>query len=552
MLRALRDAGYETIGYADDIAIITAGKYGSIVSEVMQRALNLVEKWCATEGLSVNPKKTTVVQFTRKRGNVGTKKLVLYGETLNVVGEVKYLGVTLDRTLTFGPHIEKITTKATRALWMTRRALGAKWGLTPKLTHWIYTVMIRPIITYASFVWWPAVRTQKCRNKLTKVQRLACLGITGVKNSTPTAAMETMLDLPPLHKLVEVEAMMGAYRLWINKSVGAYRGGHGSILKQVEHHPILGMMADKTTKKYSFTKPFRIKIPSREEWKSKRSILLQGTVAYTDGSKTKERTGVGVYTLNCRLTTGLGKYATTLQTEIVAITMAVQVLLERGYVNRPLKIVTDSKGALAALASHEISSKTVWECLSVLEKLGRQNQLTLIWAPGHSDIKGNLKADKLAKKAREEPFIGPEPSCGIAYEVIKQEARNKLRSEHEKSWSLTPGLSQSKTFLEKPTFDRAKTLLNLSRIKLRKLTGLITGHCNLNKHLYNVGLSTDPTCRGCLEEDETPIHLLSYCEAYILIRKKIFGDEKIAKEKLQKIPLQKILDFFEETGVLED
>jgi hypothetical protein len=42
-----------------------------------------------------------------------------------------------------------------------------------------------------------------------KLQRLAYLAILGAMKITPTAAMEVLLGLPPLHVTVEVEAQAG-------------------------------------------------------------------------------------------------------------------------------------------------------------------------------------------------------------------------------------------------------------------------------------------------------------------------------------------------------
>lgn len=333
--------------------------------------------------------------------------------------------------------------------------------------------------------------------------------------------------------------------------IGPNTEGHCSILKEIERHPILAMAADRQKITYSFIKPFEVKIPTREEWRSKRSSLLKGYVVYTDGAKTERGTGAGVFAPGCRISVGLGRHATVLQTEIVAITMAAQELLQRGHLGEQISIVTDSKRALTTLSSCEVVSRVIWGCLQALEELGKNNRLTLVWVPGHTDIKGNQRADELAKKAREVPLIGPEPTCGIAYEVIKQEAKNILRKRHEKSWRLISGQNQSKAFLDKPTSNRAKNLLNMSRTKLRIMTGLITGHCRLNKHLYNMGLKTDPTCRGCLEEEETPIHLLCHCEAYVQTRKIIFGAERLTMEE-RELSYEKILAFFDETELLQE
>jgi hypothetical protein len=42
--------------------------------------------------------------------------------------------------------------------------------------------------------------------QLIKLQRLACLAINGAMRTTPTAAMEVLLGLTPLHVIIEVVA----------------------------------------------------------------------------------------------------------------------------------------------------------------------------------------------------------------------------------------------------------------------------------------------------------------------------------------------------------
>jgi hypothetical protein len=60
-------------------------------------------------------------------------------------------------------------------------------------------VVVRPIITYAAMIWWPRLKYKTSQAKLSKLQRLACLGVTGAMRTAPTAATEVLLGLPPLH-----------------------------------------------------------------------------------------------------------------------------------------------------------------------------------------------------------------------------------------------------------------------------------------------------------------------------------------------------------------
>ena len=76
-------------------------------------------------------------------------------------------------------------------------------------------------------------------------------------------------------------------------------------------------------------------------------------------------------------------------------------------------VCSDSQAALKALNKTEMKSKLVWECYANLQKLGENNDLAIIWVPGHFGIDGNEKADQLARKALDTDVFGPEPFCGI-------------------------------------------------------------------------------------------------------------------------------------------
>jgi len=157
LLRDLNGSGVYAQGYADDLAIVVNGKFSSTVSGLMQGALQRVERWCRSHGLSVNPEKTEVVPFTRRRKGL-PRGLTLFGERLRVSGSVKYLGVIIDCRLTWKEHVARVVQKATACLSASRRAFGATWGLKPHVVHWLYTVVIRPMITYGALLWWPAMQ----------------------------------------------------------------------------------------------------------------------------------------------------------------------------------------------------------------------------------------------------------------------------------------------------------------------------------------------------------------------------------------------------------
>jgi hypothetical protein len=79
-------------------------------------------------------------------------------------------------------------------------------------------------------------------------------------------------------------------------------------------------------------------------------------------------------------------------------------------------------------------------------------------------------------------------------------------------------LKQAKELISGPPAKRSKDLLKLTRDQLRWLVGLFTGHCHLKGHLFKLGLTDDPICEKCLEEDESATHVLCDCEAVADLR----------------------------------
>jgi hypothetical protein len=137
LLARLSGGGVYAQGYADDICLLVIGKFLNTVSGLIQWALGTVEEWCGELGLSVNPDKTGLVVFTRKRKLPGFFQLCLFGRVLQCSRSVKYLGVILDSRLTWREHVAVKVRKAQNSLWACRRACGRAWGLGPRLVHWL-------------------------------------------------------------------------------------------------------------------------------------------------------------------------------------------------------------------------------------------------------------------------------------------------------------------------------------------------------------------------------------------------------------------------------
>ena len=148
-----------------------------------------------------------------------------------------------------------------------QKCCGTEMGLKPAMMRWIYLMVVRPMVNYASFVWWRKSREATTFAILQKIQRLACLLTTGAMKSAPTVALEAMLDLPPLPDVVIKEAAQTAIRMLdeIKPKPGDMQG-HLGIYWDFQKMMELQVLSDRIPIRYDFDAPFEVKIPERDEW----------------------------------------------------------------------------------------------------------------------------------------------------------------------------------------------------------------------------------------------------------------------------------------------
>lgn len=88
--------------------------YRRIVNEedtiTLQEDLNQLQVWESEWLMSFNPEKCEVIRITNKR-RIIEANYSIHGQTLQLTTKAKYLGVTIDNKLNWGPHINNITRK---------------------------------------------------------------------------------------------------------------------------------------------------------------------------------------------------------------------------------------------------------------------------------------------------------------------------------------------------------------------------------------------------------------------------------------------------------
>lgn len=153
------------LAYADDLKIF---RYVNSThdAELLQQQLDKFADWCATNRMTLNPLKCSVISFTRKLRPI-THNYTLLGTTVPRVECINDLGVLLDAKLTYKNHVAYIVAKASRLLGFIFRA-------TKKFTDVyclksLYCGLVRSTLEYSSVVWNPWY--QNSSERIESVQR---------------------------------------------------------------------------------------------------------------------------------------------------------------------------------------------------------------------------------------------------------------------------------------------------------------------------------------------------------------------------------------------
>jgi hypothetical protein len=65
--------------------------------------------------------------------------------------------------------------------------------------RWLYTCIVCPALTYGAVVWAKSTQMKSVQAKMNKVQRLGQVSIAPMRQNTPTAGLELICGVQPLH-----------------------------------------------------------------------------------------------------------------------------------------------------------------------------------------------------------------------------------------------------------------------------------------------------------------------------------------------------------------
>ena len=160
--QAVDDAteGAEWGAFADDLGVwvevpVAPGPQRAAATADLQRALDAIGEWSTTWRLAFDAVKTKLMVFS-PRGTEGafyTEVWSLLGVALELVTQMKVLGVWLDSGLTLGAHLAYVRNRAALRVGVLKAVSGSSWGGDTLTLLTLYQSWVRPVMEYASPVW---------------------------------------------------------------------------------------------------------------------------------------------------------------------------------------------------------------------------------------------------------------------------------------------------------------------------------------------------------------------------------------------------------------
>ena len=373
--------------------------------------------------------------------------LKLNNEPLQWVDTFTYLGVVIDKQLSFNQQIKylkaKASTKQAPLKFMTSTTLGAGYHVLQTY----YKVAIRSLVDYASLT---LVNLNNIQiQSLEVIQNNAMRTILGTPMWTRICNLQMECNLPPLIARVEARNTAISAKALCSTNNNIFKT---QLQRELVRHPDLpipnnyiskiGLQIQKTGlsnilknlqpdachPNYSRPPPWEdinftinfTSLPCSKNTCAPNFILQAANRAiqqvetansisyYTDGSVDNNipAAGAAVFSNNFTASWRVSNNCSSLQAELIAIKEALQYSVD--HESKSAIIHTDSMSSLQILQKRDFSNNIglTTNILALIDQHKRQNRsVTFNWIPSHIGIPGNDHADALAKNTLHSTII---------------------------------------------------------------------------------------------------------------------------------------------------
>lgn len=186
--------------FADDTSYYFSSRLRGQITSALRQTMTSNEQFFCKWKIKTNLAKSQAIFFTRRRTREIPRRPLRIGnnDTPWADNFVKYLGVLLDKKLTFAPHINYTCEKVDKAIRILYPLLNRRSKLSQDNKILLYKVAIRPIMSYACPIFIDAAKThlRKLQVKQNKILRM----ILNAPYDTRITTLHTMANIETIHE----------------------------------------------------------------------------------------------------------------------------------------------------------------------------------------------------------------------------------------------------------------------------------------------------------------------------------------------------------------
>ena len=182
--------------YADDICLALQNRSLENLSTGLTNDLAVMCTYFKQWKLKLSEAKTVVSAFHLDNQLAHAElEVTIDGRRLKHEANPTYLGVTLDRTLTYKKHLMNLRAKVGARVNLTRKIAGTSWGADAQTLRTTTLALVYSTAEYCAPVWEASSHTHQVDVELRSAMRT----ISGTVSSTPSICLPVLSNIPPPH-----------------------------------------------------------------------------------------------------------------------------------------------------------------------------------------------------------------------------------------------------------------------------------------------------------------------------------------------------------------